>query len=463
MGIKLKLAGINDFIIAEKADTLGGTWRENTYPGAECDIPSALYSYSFEHNAKWKYKWSGQEQILKYQNDTANKYGLGEHLNYGLELTNAGYNKEGGYWELKFANGNELVAQHLVVAIGQLHHPSTPTFEGIEHYQGDVFHSANWNHAIDLAGKRVAVIGNAASAVQFIPKIAEQVAHLTIFQRSPNWMLPKQDRPYTRFEQWVSEKFPPITKVYRLSLWLKGELGILPAIRRNRFSRWLLKLYSLSSMKKVIKDPELRAKLTPDYPIGAKRILFADEYYPALMRDNVYLDTSGVKRFTATGIERNDGKAENFDVVIYSTGFKTNPFLSPMTITGLDGQTIRQHWQQGAHAYLGVSTHGFPNLYLMYGPNTNLGHNSIVIMIEAQAKYILQAIQASGESGLQVKAEVEQEYNQKLQQRLANTAFAEVGHSWYLDGGKITNNWAGGTREYKKRLQRFDSNAYQSV
>lgn len=463
MGIGLKQQGIHDFLILEKASDLGGTWRENTYPGAECDIPSALYSYSFEHNSKWEYKWSGQTQILKYQHDTAEKYGLLEHIRFNQEVTSAHWHQDKLEWQCVTVAGDEYSAQHLIAAVGQLHHPNWPYYKNASAFSGDCFHSANWDHSVNLEGKRVAVIGNAASAVQFVPIIAPQVKHLTVFQRSPNWMLPKLDRPYTQFEQWVSEKFSWVTKLYRLGIWLKGELGILPAIRGNRFSRWLLFRWNQRMLKQSIDDPELRRKLTPDYPIGAKRILFADDYYPALARDNVALETQEIKEFTTNGIIKGDGSHEDFDVIIYSTGFKTNPFLAPMEIRGLDERLLSEHWAKGAHAYLGVNTAYFPNLHMLYGPNTNLGHNSIIIMIEAQTRYILQAINGLEKRGLQVlsvKPEVEDAYNSELQTRLQKLAFSEVAHSWYMDSGKITNNWAGGTLEYRRRLRQFDWPSY---
>jgi len=468
MGVKLKECGIDSFIILEKADSLGGTWRENTYPGAECDIPSALYSYAFEHNHKRAYKWSGQQQILEYQNDTAAKYGIDKHVHYGLELASANYDESEGLWHLEAENGQKLTCRHLITAVGQLHHPAIPEFKNQQSFKGDCFHSAQWNHHIDLKDKRVAVIGNAASAVQFIPEIASQVAQLTVFQRSANWMIPKADRPYSRFEQWLSMKVPPITKLYRFSLWLKGELGLLPAIRGNRLARWLLSRWSQSVLKKSIIDPDLIAKLTPDYPLGAKRVLFSDAYYPALARENVTLVTDQIVGLYDNGIEtENEADAgglgssvkTEFDVIIYGTGFKTNPFLAPMHITGVKGKSIRDAWQNGAQAYLGVTTANFPNFYMLYGPNTNLGHNSIIIMIEAQAKYIRECIRGVDSKGLKsivVKDQVEAEYNQILQQRLASTAFSDVRHSWYMDGGKITNNWAGGTREYMRLLRSVD-------
>lgn len=467
MGIKLRQSGIDDFIILEKAEGLGGTWRENTYPGAECDIPSALYSYSFEHNDKWEYKWSGQKQILKYQQDTAAKYKLEDNIQVATEVAAATFDEQQNLWLIETSHGQHLAGQHLVTGVGQLHHPSVPEFAQQERYQGHRFHSAQWDHEVDLRGKRVAVIGNAASAVQFIPEIAQQVAQLTIFQRSANWVIPKVDKPYTRFDQWVSKHIPPITKLYRLGLWLRGEAVILPAIRGNRLARWILHAWNRRSLKEHIKDADLIRKLTPEYPVGAKRILFSDNYYPALARDNVRLETEPIECFTETGLRYGDGKAESkeesFDVVIYGTGFKTNPFLAPMQIKGLGGQHLRDAWREGAHAYLGVATAGFPNLHMLYGPNTNLGHNSIIIMIEAQVAYIIRCIQQLDEqsmAALHIKPEVEVSFNQQLQQRLNQLAFSKVENSWYMDGGKITNNWAGSTQEYRRRLRNIDWQDY---
>ena len=429
LGIKLRAAGITDFKILEKAEELGGTWRENTYPGAECDIPSALYSFSFEHNPTWNYKWSGQEQILKYQQDTAAKYQVLQHMVFSQTVTQCTFDDAQSYWTVETAEGETYTTRHLVTAVGQLHLPNVPKFTG--QFDGVSFHSARWDHSFDLNGKRVAVIGNAASALQFIPEIAKQAADVYVFQRSANWVLPKVDRPYAKWEQWLSDRVPVITKLYRFSLWFQGEAGPYSAIKGNRLMQWLLRLWNQSYLKKHIKSPELRKQLTPDYPIGAKRILFSDHYYDEF----------------------------EVDAVIYGTGFITNPFLSQIKVIGKGGLALSDHWSEGAHAYLGLSTHGFPNLHFMYGPNTNLGHNSIIIMIEAQAKAIVKLVQRER---VEIAKIAEQAFNDEMQRRLNSLAFSTVADSWYKVGERITNNWAGRTTEYRRRVKNLDEDLYST-
>jgi len=463
LAIHLQKAAIHDFIILEKADEVGGTWRENTYPGAECDIPSALYSYSFEHNSDWEYKWSEQPQIFAYQKNVASKNHLYKHLRFGQEVVSADYDADNQQWDLVTQTGERFQAQYLVSAVGQLHHPATPSFDNQDRYQGIHFHSARWDHSADLQGKKVAVIGNAASALQFIPQIAKDVEKLTVFQRSANWVLPKQDRPYQPWEQWLSKKVPAITKLYRLKLWLRGELLLFKMMTGNKLAQKIGQRMSQKYLHDTIADPQLRDKLTPDYPIGAKRVLFSDDYYDALARNNVELVTESIKTFTETGITRSDGTHEDYDAVIYGTGFKTNPFLAPMDIRGLNGLALKDHWSQGAQAYLGITTSEFPNLFMMYGPNTNLGHNSIITMSESQSRYIVQCIETMDRNNwrqLSLKPSVEANYNQELQTRLNNTVWSQAAASWYKDGDKITNNWAGTTFEYIRRTKTIDWDAF---
>lgn len=456
LAIHLQKAGIRDFAILEKADEVGGTWRENHYPGAECDIASALYSYSFEHNADWQYKWAEQPQIFDYLKGTAKKYNLYEHIHFATEVASAIFDEQAKCWRLRSADGEEWRCQFLVAAVGQLHHPFTPEIPGQSEFKGAQFHSARWQHDVDLSNKHIAVVGNAASALQFIPQIALAAAKLTVFQRGANWVIPKLDRPYAAWEQWLSARVPLVASYYRFSIWLRNELLIYPIMQGRRLhcriGLWMHRRY----INKHIGDPALRAKLTPDYPMGAKRILVSDDYYAAMARSNVELEVDGIVQLTEHGITTTDGRDIPADVIIYGTGFKTNPFLAPMDIRGVEGKHLRDAWRNGAQAYLGMMTSGFPNLFMLYGPNTNLGHNSIVIMSESQARYICDAITAldrDGHSTIEVKAEAEEKYNSEMQRRLGKMAWNAIEASWYKDGNKITNNWPGSTYEYIRRTR----------
>jgi cation diffusion facilitator CzcD-associated flavoprotein CzcO len=343
--------------------------------------------------------------------------------------------------------------------VGQLHHPSVPSIEGQEAYEGAAFHSARWDHGQDLRGKRVAVVGSAASAVQIVPELVETAGCLTVYQRSPNWILPKGDRPYTRLEKAVGRALPPVARAYRAGLWAMGEYGLYPMIRGRPLQRWIGEALCKRAIARAVSDPALRAKLVPSYPIGAKRILLSDRFYPALARPNVELVTEPIERLTREGIVAG-GAARAHDAVVYATGFRTNPFVDGIEVVGEGGRTLREHWRAGAHAYLGVATAGFPNLFMLYGPNTNTGHTSIVYKHEAQAGLILRLIEAAGEDAVRVDPAREDAFNAELQERLARLAWAKVEASWYKDGDRITNNWPGGSAEYRRRLAEDDLSAF---
>lgn len=458
MAIKLKQQGVDDIIVLEKARELGGTWRDNHYPGAECDVPSALYSYSFETKTDWDYQWSEQPQILEYIKKTAAKHGIPSHIRFGSELVAALYDVHTHRWNLTLANGDSLSAQYLVSAVGQLHKPHIPAIPGAESFQGVQFHSAQWDHAVDLHGKSVAVIGNAASATQFIPVVAQQAARLTVFQRSANWVSQKRDRRYTEREKSLMRLLPFTRRLARLKIYLRNELLVYPALKGKRLNHWLLRQACLGYLNNTVKDESLRRKLLPDYPVGAKRILVVEGFYEALVQDNVTLVTEPIAAITGTGVRTRDGSHFPCDVIIYGTGFVTNPFLDGIRITGRSGRTLAEHWAGGAQAYLGIATHEFPNLFFMYGPNTNLGHNSILLMAEAQANYILQAIAAVDQqkgAAVEVLPQVEERYNSELQSRLQQMVWNRVADSWYKSGGRITNNWPGSVGEYRRATRRF--------
>ncbi len=463
MAIKLREAGFDDFLILEQAGDVGGTWRDNHYPGAECDVPSALYSYSFERKTDWDYQWSEQPQILEYIRNVVHKHGLRERTRFNSLVTGARYDEDSARWTVTLADGAQFDCRYLVSAVGQLHQPRIPDIPGRDSFAGPAFHSADWRDDLDLTGKAVAVIGNAASAVQFIPPVAAQAGRLTVYQRSANWVSEKRDRPYTDREKRIMRRFPFIKTLARLRIYLRNELLVFPALRGNRFLRNALHRFCREYLERVVQDPELRAQLTPDYPVGAKRVLVVAGYYEALVQEHVELVTQGIRSIDATGVTTADGTHRDCDVLIFGTGFITNPFLHGIDVRGRGGKALAEHWSAGATAYLGVATHDFPNLFFLYGPNTNLGHNSILLMSEAQVRYIINAMrEAAGReaSAIEVKADVEAAYDRDIQARLRDMVWSEVEDSWYKDGDRVTNNWPGSVGEYRRTLRRFNSDGF---
>jgi len=470
LGIHLKKLGMKNFVIFEKAEGIGGTWRENTYPGAECDIPSALYSFSFERNPNWTHKWSEQPEILEYLEHCAKKHDLYPHIKFGLEVRGATFDEEAGQWTVETSDGVKAEFDVVVSGVGQLHRPRTPEIKGADTFKGPTFHSAKWDHSVSLEGKRVGSIGNAASAVQFLPQIAPETKHLTVFQRSANWILPKNDREYTGLEKMLGTLFPPLTNLYRLWIFIRGWAFLYPLMNQSggEKAKEQFRDQALEYLEEKVSDPELRKTLTPTYPIGAKRILFSDDILDALTRDNVDVVTSPISHIVENGLVTEDGTLHELDVMVYATGFDTTSFLTPMRIEGRKGVVLNELWAaDGAEAYLGITHNGFPNFFMMYGPNTNLGHNSIVIMIEAQTRYILSCLNAVSErkaKWLDVKAPIQKSYNEWVQERLSKMIWASVNRSWYkTESGKITNNWVGRTTEYRKRTKALDPNDYEFV
>ena len=451
LAAKLRERGIEDFVILEKSDGVGGTWRHNTYPGAECDIASMLYSYSFAPNSDWDFKWAKQPQILKYLEGFTKDRDLHRHIKFGVTVTAATY--ANGRWTVKTKAGEKYDCQFFVSAIGQLHHPFVPNFEGKEDFTRPSFHSAEWDHYVDLAGKNVGVIGVGASAAQLIPEVAKVAEHLTVYQRSPNWIVNKHDRPYSKVEKWLANKVPFMAKLYRGGLWCQGEFFIWPVIKGAKLRGALVRKLNALEIKSHIKDPEKRAKLKPDYPVGAKRILLSDTYYKAIGQDNVTLETDGISRIQQEGIQTKTGNIHAHDVIVYATGFYTNPFLKEIEVSGEGGAGLREHWKDGAFAYLGVTTSGFPNMFMLYGPNTNTGHTSIIYKLEAQFEHILKLIDKTGEGVVTVKTPAETAYNIEAQDKLSKLTWAKVEASWYKDGSRVTNNWHGGSTEFKRRLE----------
>ena len=453
MGIKLRERGIEDFLILEKSPDVGGTWHDNSYPGACCDVPSVLYSYSFAPNPDWSHKFSPHDQIKAYFQRCARQFGLLPHLRLGTGVTRAAWQENDGCWLLTLDGGETLRARTVVSALGQLNVPNIPDFPGREHFAGHSFHSARWDHEGDLRGKRVAVIGNAASALQFIPRIAEQVEQLFVYQRSANYVIKRNDRAYRDWEKWVFRHVPLVQKALRAFTYLRGEWVFYPVLRNN--AGWLLRQWEKwchDYRSEEIADPALRAKLTPDYRLGCKRILISDDYYGAFRRANVELVTSPITAINEQGVVTEDGVARPVDVIIYGTGFQTSAMHSAVDYRGENGIALQDAWRDGAQAYRGVCTHGFPNFFMLYGPNTNLGSNSIIFMVERQVAYVVNCIdklRVHGLRALEINARVERAYNERLQGELAQTVWVANCESWYKNAaGKVVNNWPRSTLAY---------------
>ncbi|MDT5219217.1 MAG: hypothetical protein QOF15_1322 [Mycobacterium sp.] len=451
---ELSRDGLADVTVLEKADDIGGVWRENTYPGAACDVPSNLYSYSFSRKNDWGRRYAEQPDILGYIHDTADRFGLRDLVRTGVEVTSAEFDETTATWRVATSSGDTFEADVLVPAVGQLSRPALPNIPGLDDFAGPSFHSAQWRHDVDLSGKRVAVLGTGASAIQFVPRVRQTAGHVTVFQRSAPYVVPKLDRAYTDRHHAAFQRFPRFAAAMRGAIWETTELLGLALTRVAPLARVLQTLAS-ANLKRHIKDPVLQAKLTPDYPIGCKRVLFSSEWYPALAHANVDVETDAITEVTETGVRTADGRLHQVDVIIYGTGFKATEFLVPMTITGRDGRDLHTEWADGARAHLGMTVPGFPSMFLIYGPNTNLGSSSIILMMEQQARYIRQITQELDRCGVprafEVRRDVEESYDAAIQSRLDSGVWTTC-ESWYrTESGRVTTNWPGLVHEYQHR------------
>jgi cation diffusion facilitator CzcD-associated flavoprotein CzcO len=456
--IELRKHGIRDITILEKAPQFGGTWFHNSYPGAACDVPSHLYSFSFAQRRDWSRLCSPQSEILAYLHGVARDHGLEDVIVHDTTVSGCAWDDEALRWTVTTDDGRRYEAGAVILATGQLHQPAWPRLAHPEAFTGHSFHSAQWDHDYDLRGKRVAVIGTGASAVQFVPEIAKEVAHLAVFQRSGNWFLPRKSRPYPGWFKAAVRHVPGLQSARRRYLYHYGELltvmirhpatlGRIGRLRAQLFMRWQLK------------DPVVRAKAWPDYTFGCKRVLFSSQFLPALQRPNVELITDAVTGLAPEGVVTADGQVHEVDCVIYGTGFRTNDFMFPMQVTGSGGRDLADAWAAGAHAHLGITMPGFPSLFVMYGPNTNTSGGSIVVYLEAQARYIRQAVEAvraRRARALDVREDVETASDRELQARFAGTAWTQC-DSWYrTDEGRIVANWPGYMREYEERTRQLN-------
>lgn len=455
MAIQLKKAGRDDFILIEKANDIGGTWRDNHYPGAACDVPSHMYSFSFEQNPNWSRFYSTQPEILAYMRGCAEKYHLMSHVQLNSELVEARWDKQQQLWQLQFTTGQRITARVVVSGIGGLSRPALPKVKGLEDFKGTVFHSAEWNHAYDLQGKRVAVIGTGASSIQFVPQIATQVGKLVLFQRTAPWLVPKPDMQMPSWTKLTFSKLPSSQRVFRNSVYWQAEAFAVGFI--NPKLMYGIEKLAKFHLKNQVKDPVLRAKLTPNYTIGCKRVLFSNNYYPALCRDNVEVVAAGVQQVTEHQVIDANGTAHDIDAIICGTGFDVQDPLGPLKIYDLHG--VEMHERAEMSAYLGTTLTDLPNLFMLLGPNTALGHNSVVFMIESQINYVMQCLAEMDKrkaQAIQVKPEAVDAYNQQIQAELKQTVWSQGGcKSWYVnDSGVNTTLWPSFTWKYWMKMRR---------
>jgi cation diffusion facilitator CzcD-associated flavoprotein CzcO len=468
MGIALQKQGFKDqdFLILEKADEIGGTWRDNTYPGCACDIPSHMYSFSFEPKSDWTHMWSFQPEIFDYLKGVTAKHGLRRHIRFNTHVDRAHWDEGDARWHVFDKSGQEFIAQFLISGAGGLHIPSIPEVEGADTFTGAMFHSAQWDHSVDLAGKRVAVIGTGASAIQIVPAIIDQVAGLDLYQRTPAWVMP---RPNNAFPQWIRKLFtyvPGARALMRAGIyWIHEGVGF--AMTKQPRLLQIGELLGRWNINRSIKDPGLRRKLTPSYTAGCKRILNSDTYYRAIADPKADVLTEGIARMTPTGIVTRDGVEHPTDVVVWATGFHVTDSYTYVDIKGAGGEDLVDRWnREGIAAHRGIAVAGMPNLFFLLGPNTALGHNSVVFMIESQIRYVAQAIAAADAARAKALAptrRAQDDFNTQLQHDLAGTVFNTGGcQSWYLDAHGVNRTlWSGMTWQYWLATRHFEPAEYE--
>ncbi|CAN5633861.1 NAD(P)/FAD-dependent oxidoreductase [soil metagenome] len=467
MAANLKRTGQHDFLLLERAPAVGGTWRDNTYPGCACDVPSLLYSFSFAQNPEWSDTFSPQPEIWAYLQDVASREGVLPHCRFDHVVTEARWDDHERRWHVRTSQGT-YTAEVLVSGVGGLSEPKTPDLPGIDAFEGTAFHSATWDHDHQLAGERVAVIGTGASAIQFVPEIQPEVGHLTLFQRTPPWIMERRSRAFSKTERFLFRHVPGAQRLARAGVYWGRELSVFGFAKNPKILK-RAERFAKAHLDAAVTDPELRRKLTPSYTMGCKRILLSNDYYPALTQPNVTVETSGIAEVKARSIVTTDGTEHPVDTIIFGTGFQATEIPAAQMIYGREGVRLADQWQEtSATAYLGTAVHNFPNLFFIVGPNTGLGHTSMVFMIESQVAYILEALAAldgTGAAALEVLPEAEATYNEGIQEQLAATVWNTGGcSSWYLDDqGRNTLLWPTFTFVFRQRTRHFDADHYAAI
>ncbi|MFE2406939.1 flavin-containing monooxygenase [Kitasatospora sp. NPDC059408] len=464
--VRLRRAGITDFVVLERADSVGGTWRDNSYPGCACDVPSHLYSFSFAPNPEWPRSFSGQPDIRAYLEKVATVFRLRPHLRFNAEVLEARWEGEHTRWRITTTAGT-WTADAIVSASGPLADPQIPDLPGLSAFTGKVFHSSRWDHDFDLTGKRVAMVGTGASAAQIIPSIQPKVGKLTVFQRTPAWVLPRRDREITQLEKWLHGRFPVTGKVRRGTLFALRELQVDAFVRRPGLLRAVQRLAE-HHIAQGVPDAALRAKLTPDYRIGCKRILLSNTYYPALAAANTEVVASGLREVRGSTLVAADGSEHEVDAIVFGTGFHVTDMPIGARVFGANGTSLAEEWKDGMEALRGSTVRGFPNLFFVIGPNTGLGNSSMILMIESQLNYVVDALTTLGSIGaaaMQPTARAQRQWNLELQHRMDRTVWSTGGcHSWYQDqNGKNTVLWPGSTTAFRRATRKVDLGEYELI
>ncbi|MFJ2899642.1 flavin-containing monooxygenase [Streptomyces sp. NPDC087218] len=466
--VRLRREGMTDFVVLERADSVGGTWRDNSYPGCACDVPSHLYSFSFAPNPEWPRTFSGQRHIRAYLEHVADTFGLRPHLRFNHEVTIMRWDREELHWVIETANGVTLTADVVVSASGPLSDPKMPDIPGLADFPGKVFHSARWDHDAELAGKRVAMVGTGASAIQIVPAIQPEVGRLTLFQRTPPWVMPRMDRKISGAERWLHRAVPATGTARRGLLWGIRELQV-SAFTKHPGELGLVEKIAKANMARSIKDPQLRAKLTPSYRIGCKRILLSNTYYPALAQPNVDVVASGLAEVRGSTVVASDGTEAEVDAIVFGTGFHVTDMPIAERVVGADGITLAESWKDGVQSLRGATVSGFPNWMTIIGPNTGLGNSSMILMIESQlnymADYLRQLNVLGGRVALDARPSALGVWNRRVQERMKRTVWNTGGcNSWYLDAnGRNTTVWPGTTAEFRRLTRSVDLSEYEVV
>ncbi|GAA5042162.1 flavin-containing monooxygenase [Nocardia callitridis] len=467
LAIRLSQQGRTDYLVLERGSDVGGTWRDNTYPGAACDVPSHLYSYSFALNPDWSRSFSRQGEIQQYIQKVSKQHRVLDKHIFDCDVTSVRWNAEASQWEIKSTQG-EFTADTVVSAVGALCEPALPDIKGIDTFEGETFHSARWNHDADLTGKRVAVIGTGASSIQIVPAIAEQVGHLDVYQRTAPWLLPRFDRPYTKLEHLAFKHIPGFQRLSRAAIYAARETQVVGLAKFPPLMRGF-ELIAKAKLRSEVPDPELRKKVTPNFRIGCKRMLISNNYYPAVSRDNVDVVTEGIAEIRANSIVTEDGTEREIDALIVATGFHVTDSPTYNAIVGRDGRTLAEVFDDiGQQAYKGASIANFPNLFFLLGPNVGLGHTSMVYMIESQINYVADALRTIEKKNLrtvEVRRGVQDAFNTDLQRKLRNSVWLNGGcASWYLDKhGNNTTLWPDFTFQFRRLTKEFDVAAYNTT